>query len=203
MWPGSTATTCSASTGCTIRTTQRGGHQPFGWDQLRILYERYKVYGVRVSGDFWLDPDDTTEESPIQESGATLFFRTSSSSTREDVVALTAMHEDRGWKSIRLDPPVRADVGSGNPQTHWKGSVPLRKHYTRYFLPWKVLGQQFNDADYSISTSATVPTGEPIQFLGIYNTPWSVNNNDSVAVHFKIRFDYLVKFYDPVALTGS
>ncbi len=149
-----------------------GGHQPMGFDQLMLLYNRFRVVSSSVTCHFWF-PGDSTPANPI----AMCFIKLGDNDGAISTSSLEIIEQRR----IRYK-YLQYQAGSNNIKT-LKYSV----------VPHKYLGVPAKSED-NFGTVSADPVNQVLYLIGLAA---GNNTGDVNSVNCNCRFVYNVEFSHP------
>lgn len=154
------------------------GHQPMGFDQLMLLYFRYKVFAVKAEIT-WTNPSAD---------GITVGYKLNNPA---DGANLGGMSVDRATESLTVRCRKINDTGS---------QVVRQTFYIPMYKLLQVTRLQFdsNLLDYT-GSSTTSPGHEALLKLAVANPMNAVNQS----VEYAVKFTFFTRFYQRVALLQS
>jgi len=151
------------------------GHQPMGFDQLKALYGRYRVYNCKYKVRFF-----------VANVGPTVCYATPTNETTSFVSIPQDALETTGSKFGSVN-QITA-VGSVGAPVILSGKVSMMSLY----------GAKDMQSDRFQALISADPTETAILYLGC----WSIDNQN-LTWTFIIELDYDVEFYDRVQVGGS
>lgn len=153
-----------------------GGHQPMGFDQLMVLYNKYRVYGCKWSVTFV--SQDTTQHAEV-------LVRVRPNTTTQTI------YQDL-CESAYTQKRVLGTEGSGQ-------AVQVIKGYTS-IAKIRGVAKQTVRAEDTYSGSATAnPSTQPCLNIHVSN----MNTASAITVNVRIQMQFFAEFFDRKILTGS
>lgn len=152
------------------------GHQPMGFDQLKALYGRYRVWNCKYKVSFF-----------IASVGETVFYCVPTNETTSFVSTPQDALETTGSKYGCCN--VYTYGGAGTPPKVLSGKVNMASLYG---------AKDISEADRYQALISASPTETAILHLGA----WNINNNN-LTWTFLIELVYDVEFYDRTQVLGS
>lgn len=159
------------------------GHQPYGFDEMMVLYTYYQVLAVRFTFTLISQTTSTVDET-THIIGAV---------GHQDVTAPT-------WANVEAfieDPTTRYMwMGPTAAVTNWRQG---RRSFTAYFDPAKFLGLNRNNEQLKAVFNAN-PVADA--YVSIFN--WSPEQGEQAnALRMGVRIDFITKYTDPLNVGQS
>jgi len=155
------------------------GHQPLGFDQINLLYNKYIVVGSRITAQFWCE-DAATRYMAL--AGVTVDDDSSGISGLETMIE----NGKCSWKMMTVD------ASTQNKATIIKHSFSAKK----FFNLTKIRD--------TVSTFGAAGTADPSQTA--YFALFVSHSTEAVnlpAVNYMVQIEYAVIFSEPKELAGS
>jgi hypothetical protein len=151
-----------------------GGHQPYGFDQLAALYNRYRVWKAKWRVTF----------SPSSASYPALVIPTNG--------AITAITTAATWQAAAEKPYAKSWIqGASGKSQRLSGSIYINKLTG-------ISSQEYRADDRTGALTSADPGEIVYLYLGIVNP-----NANTIIVNFIIEMEFDTEFYDPIMLTQS
>lgn len=154
--------------------TALGGHQPYGFDQLMALYNRYVVLGAKI----------TITAVPASSFGTYIIACKLSDNATLLSTTPTVLQEQPGYK-YRL---------------YTNGNAAVMPRLTMGYSARKMCRPGFMNND---TYQGTVNKDPDDQWYFTVLTASAVPTVDNTAMTFNIRIDYIAKFMNPIELAAS
>lgn len=161
-----------------------GGHQPMGFDQWALIYNKYTVLGAKMTMEY--SPLSTSNVVP----GRMGILLSSDTTGVSHYTSINNLLESKLTGSNYKEIGATINMYSGN-------RVKVSKTFSakKFFGKVNVIDGSANSAD------VTANPGNEAFFI-----PWVsaiASAQDPGALNFTIRIDYIVMFHDPKNLDGS